>query len=210
MKDFEGGKELENKVKEILTQNNFSFKQEPNLTDFSLRADFLVLLENGDTIIEVSQRNSNEDIQKLYLRSLIYRNNSFKTLVIIPEPHLTSRSLRKFQFLLHFSDMFLFTKDLHLLPTFLNDMTSGAFLKYISTKLSTIYPEVLKILEFLGAQGRIPCTFREISKGTGIPASRIRSLLYGLRFNLTRIGVLKSYGSSYCLDERFLKTLKKT
>lgn len=204
MREWDSGKDLEGKVKEILSQSNFSFKQEPYLTNFGLRADFLVSFENRDIVIEVSQRNSNEDIQRLCLRAQIYRDNLFKTLIIIPEINLTPQSLRKIQFLLKFSDAFLFVKDLNSLPVFLKDPTYGAFFKYISTKLSMIYPEVSKIFKFLQENKRIYSTLKEISEGTNVPRTRVRSLLHGLNLNLTKIGLLEVSGNQYRLNEKFL------
>jgi hypothetical protein len=118
-KDFDSGTKLENRVKEILVENSINFKEQPLLTYFNLRADYLVLEGTKPIVVEVSQRNKNPDIQRLCFRSLAYKNSleiPVEVLVVIKNLNTKPQSLRLYMLLLKFTDYFLFSDDLKYLP----------------------------------------------------------------------------------------------
>lgn len=206
--EWERGKGLEKRVKEILNEHRIQFKEGPSLTDFDLRADFLVDNGKETLIIEVTYRNSNEDVQRLCLRSATYKQDfrgEIKTLVILPSFKGT-RSLRLYMFLLKFFDYFLFIEDLSYLPDLISptSSTKGWFLDYLKMQLSKIYPEIDQLLNFLKENNRKFTTLHEISAVTKINQSRVKQLLHGLDWNLEKLGIIEFYGEYCRLTERFI------
>lgn len=195
IKDFEQGKQLEEQVKNVLIKANFKVQYQPLLTSLKLRADFLVDGIGDDIFIfEVSQRNSNEDIQRLCFRSMVYKEfmgKKVKTGAIIPPLNLTFGSLRLISLLLRFYDIFLFSNDLDRLPNILKTPNS-TFFEYLKEKLDNINKDFRKIIEIVEKDKII--NFKEISKKTGIRYIKVKRLI---NRNLKILGIFEVY-SEYC------------
>lgn len=156
--------------------------------------------------MEVSKRNSNEDIQRLCFRSVIckeFQGNRVKTMLIIPSFNTgNGSSLKRIGLLIRFFDIFLFEEDLELLPGLLNLNTKEIFLKFIRDKLVSIQPDFGKILDLLKNNNSL--NLKEISEITNLPLSRIRNLIKNQTFNLQTLGLIECLGNICRLNEKFL------
>lgn len=200
--DFKGGIELEKKVKKFLEQRNFSFKKEALLTPFNLKVDFLIRNEKGEFfVLEVTKRNSNNDVQRLCFRSMACRqfHNEVKTVLLLPAFD-GRRALKLYGLLLNFFDFFLFEEDLDLLPELLGPNSKEAFRKVILEKLSNFHPDFRTILEALKEYKFL--TARELTKKTKLPSSRVRNMVKDWAFNLQTLGLVESHGHTYFLSSK--------
>jgi len=200
--DFKGGIELEKKIKTFLEQHNFSFKKEALLTPFNLKVDFLIRNDSNDFfVLEVSKRNSNDDIQRLCFRSSACKqfHPGVKTVLLIPA-FKGKRSLKLYGLVLRFFDFFLFEEDLNLLPELLGPNSKEVFRKIVVEKLSNFHPDFRTILEALKEHKFL--TSRELSEKTGLPNSRVRSLLKDWTFNLQVLGLVDNHGYTYFLTSK--------
>jgi hypothetical protein len=155
-------------------------------------------------VIEVSQRNSNEDIQRTCFRTFVYRSflkTPVKTIIIIPD-FTSPRSSRLFMFLLNFSDMFLFSEDLGKLGKMIDD--PNYFAEYLFAKLGAIYPESETLLKALRDRNEI-VTHEELCKATGIATSKIKRLFYQNHVSFKTMGIVEKFGNYCRLNPRFLQ-----
>lgn len=204
--DIKSGKELENRVKSVLEKSGLQFKEQPLLTPFNLRFDFLVSGKSNQLfVMEVSKRNSNEDMQRLCFRSVIckeFNGDRIKTVAIVPSFNGDRSSLKFIGLMIKFFDLFLFEEDLELLPNLLNDKT--LFFKLVKDKISRIQPDFGKILDLFKDKPKF-LHLQEISELSGLRFTRVKDLIRNLSFNLETLGLIECFGNVCRLNERFLK-----
>ena len=205
--EIRAGKELEGRVRMIFEQSNLSFKEQPSLTPFNLRFDFLVSNQSNQLfVVEVSKRNSNEDIQRLCFRSVIckeFNGNRIKTVLIVPSFNGSWSSLKFIGLLVKFFDSFLFEEDLELLPDMLNSGNKELLFSIVKNKLRLVQPDFGKILDLF--QNRKFMELKEMSSLTGLRLSRIKDLVKFNPLNLQTLGLVECFGNTCSLNEKFLE-----
>jgi len=200
--DFKEGIELQKVVGAFLEKCNYSFKEEALMTPFNLKVDFLIRNEKNEFIVlEVSKRNSNDDIQRLCFRSLAIKqfHPGIKTVLLIPA-FKGKRSLKLFGLLLNFFDFFLFEEDMPMLPELLGPNSKEVFRDIVIESLSKFHTDFRTILEALEREKFL--TVREISERTGLSNARIRNLLKDWTFNMRVLGIVDNHGYTYFLTSR--------
>jgi hypothetical protein len=205
---FENGKILERKVEEILKSSKVWFRSQPLLV-MNLRADFIVIDKyNNNWIVEVSLRNSFEDLQRLCFRSIVYKQfiqEKLKTITILPSfvsKNTSIRSMRSLMLLIKFYDAFFFTEDLEKFSEFLlAEKKERMFYSYLKNKILIINDDFGKILDVIESESLVDCS--TISKLTKLPLSKVKKLISGQKANLKSLGIIEDLGGYYKISERF-------
>lgn len=209
LKVFDNGKEFENEVKTLLEKKGLEVKEQPLLTPFNLRFDFLVSNNSGSLFaIEVTKRNSTEDIQKLCFRSIACKgfHEKIKTVAVVPAPNGNLSKLKTIAMLSRFYDMFLFEEYLELLPNLFGESSKIAFFEFIKNALASVNPDFGKILEVL--QEHTLIEMKDLSRFCNLPRSRVKQLIKKNAFGLSTLGLVEGVGHTYMLTNK-LKIKKR-